>query len=210
MKAGIVANEKQQKELELKPVKSNAELSFARSLPALEPLESFDCFFYLPDDINDIDKRIFNDKPVFINDVLHTLRQNKLPSNFHRINGWNGFLQRELWEIASNYERPATTVFEALGWKYSFVKDEPGLVAAKVISMIVNEAFYALGENVSSEEEIDMAMKLGTNYPYGPFEWAEKIGIRNIYNLLHELALSDRRYAVSPLLQKRFDDIIAE
>ncbi len=48
--------------------------------------------------------------------------------------------------------------------------------------MIVNEAFFAFGEKISTIEEIDMAMKLGTNYPNGPFEWAEKIGIENIFN----------------------------
>ncbi len=210
MKAGVVANEKQQKEIELKSVTSNSELFFARSLPALEPLTSYDCFFYLHEDIDDIDKQIFKGKPVFINDVVHTLKQNNMPANFHRINGWNGFLQRELWEIASNDERLASTAFEALGWKCSFVKDEPGLVAARVISMIINEAFYALEENVSSEEEIDMAMKLGTNYPYGPFEWAEKIGIKKIYSLLCELMLCDKRYTVSPLLQKRINDLTAQ
>ncbi len=63
-----------------------------------------------------------------------------------------------------------------------FVKDEPGLVSARVISMIVNEAFFALAEGVSTMEEIDVAMKLGTNYPYGPFEWLEKIGVANIYS----------------------------
>ena len=42
--------------------------------------------------------------------------------------------------------------------------------------------FLQLGENVSTRDEIDTAMKLGTNYPFGPFEWAEKIGLKNIGN----------------------------
>ena len=42
--------------------------------------------------------------------------------------------------------------------------------------MIINEAFLALQEGVSTKEEINTAMKLGTNYPLGPFEWVEKIG----------------------------------
>jgi 3-hydroxybutyryl-CoA dehydrogenase len=63
-----------------------------------------------------------------------------------------------------------------------------------VVSMIINEAFIALGENVSTREEIDTAMKLGTNYPYGPFEWAELIGVENIISLLNKLSEKDNHY----------------
>ena len=48
--------------------------------------------------------------------------------------------------------------------------DIPGFISARVVSMIINEAYFALEEEVSSKEEIDTAMKLGTNYPYGPFD----------------------------------------
>jgi 3-hydroxybutyryl-CoA dehydrogenase len=58
--------------------------------------------------------------------------------------------------------------------------------------MIVNEAFIALKEGVSTKEEIDIAMKLGTNYPYGPFEWAEKIGTERIKNLLSKLSVEKK------------------
>ena len=54
--------------------------------------------------------------------------------------------------------------------------------------MIVNEAFIALKEDVSTKNEIDTAMKLGTNYPYGPFEWCEKIGREKIRSLLQQLS----------------------
>ena len=89
------------------------------------------------------------------------------------------------------------------------MKDEPGLVSARVISMIINEAFFALGENVSSIEEIDLAMKLGTNYPYGPFEWSEKIGLQNIYHLLHKLSQTDKRYLIAPLLEKKYLELFS-
>ena len=149
------------------------------------------------------------DKPVFINAVTETLEERKLPSNFSRINGWPGFLKRETWEIASGNRDVVIKVFEQLGWKTIFVKDEPGLVSARVISMIINEAFFALGENVSSIEEIDLAMKLGTNYPYGPFEWSEKIGLQNIYHLLHKLSQTDKRYLIAPLLEKKYLELFS-
>jgi 3-hydroxybutyryl-CoA dehydrogenase len=118
----------------------------------------------------------------------------KTQKNIYRINGWPGFLQREIWEVAGRENEGAENVFEELGWKMIWVKDKPGLVAARVISMIVNEAFFALEEKISTKEEIDMAMKLGTNYPFGPFEWAQKIGGDKIVHLLNRLNQEDKRY----------------
>jgi 3-hydroxybutyryl-CoA dehydrogenase len=62
------------------------------------------------------------------------------------------------------------------------------------------QAFIALGEGVSTIEEINTAMKLGTAYPYGPFEWVEKIGVQNIVTLLHKLSKTQFRYTPSELL----------
>ena len=45
-------------------------------------------------------------------------------------------------------------------------------------------------------------MKLGTNYPYGPFEWAQKIGLSNIYKLLKALNKDSKRYYVAPAMEK--------
>ncbi len=47
--------------------------------------------------------------------------------------------------------------------------------------MIINEAFYTVMEGTATREDIDTGMKLGTNYPMGPFEWAVSWGITNIY-----------------------------
>jgi 3-hydroxybutyryl-CoA dehydrogenase len=68
--------------------------------------------------------------------------------------------------------------------------------------MIINEAYLALGEQVSSREDINTAMKLGTNYPFGPFEWAERIGPARVARLLTKLSESQPRYAPAPLLLK--------
>ena len=106
--------------------------------------------------------------------------------------------------MATNDENMVAKTFKSLGWNVVFVKDTPGLVAARVISMIINEAFFAIEEEVSTKDEIDLAMKLGTNYSYGPFEWLNKIGIQNVYHLLEALSISDKRYAISPLLKKNY------
>jgi len=60
-------------------------------------------------------------------------------------------------------------------------------VALRVISCIVNEAFLALSEGVATAEDIDEAMKLGANYPKGPFEWAEEVGAPTIVRVLDAL-----------------------
>jgi 3-hydroxybutyryl-CoA dehydrogenase len=68
--------------------------------------------------------------------------------------------------------------------------------------MIINEAYFALEEKISTKGEIDTAMKYGTNYPFGPFEWAEKIGLRRVAALLQRLQLESGRYVPSELLLK--------
>lgn len=138
-------------------------------------------------------------RPVFINSVTQILPVDKKAV---RINGWNGFLQNDTWEVAGQINEKEKAVLAALHKKVIACADEPGFISARIIAMIINEAYFAKGESVSSEAEIDTAMKLGTNYPYGPFEWAEKIGIKNIYALLEKLSLQDKKYQPSPLLIK--------
>jgi len=76
------------------------------------------------------------------------------------------------------------------------------MISARVIAMIINEAYFGLGDEITSKTETDIAMKLGTNYPYGPFEWSEKIGLQKIYALLKKLNKSDSRYAIAPAMEK--------
>ena len=97
-------------------------------------------------------------------------------------------------------------VFAALDITFKITKDIVGFVTARVISLIINEAFLALAEGVSTKEEIDIAMKLGTNYPMGPYELCNLIGTKKVYELLLKLSLSQERYAPSPLLkQSRYE-----
>lgn len=141
------------------------------------------------------------DKPVFINAVVETLPETA-PSNVYRINGWATFLQRPVWEFSGGPSQAIETLFKNAGIKMNRVKDEPGFVTARIIAMIINEGYFAIEDGVSSMAEIDTAMKLGTNYPYGPFEWAAKIGTDKIFALLLKLYEKDSRYAPSRLLMQ--------
>lgn len=84
------------------------------------------------------------------------------------------------------------------------VGDEPGLVFPRIVSLLVNEAVFALSEGIAQKEDIDLAMKKGTNYPYGPFEWADDIGIDVILTILSGLyrELGEEKYRAAPLLRK--------
>ena len=79
-----------------------------------------------------------------------------------------------------------------------------GFYYPRILSLIINEAYFAKQENLAHEDAIDTAMKYGVNYPQGPFEWTKKIGIFTIKLLLEELfrATKDARYHPAPALLK--------
>jgi len=143
-------------------------------------------------------------QPVIVNSVIDTLEEINAP--FIRINAWPGFLKRPMVEASYNskpLKEKAERIFTGLGKKAEWVPDEPGFITARVIAMIINEAWFALEEGISTKEEIDIAMKLGTNYPYGPFEWGSQIGLRNIYALLDKLNKTNSRYRPAELMKKQ-------
>jgi 3-hydroxybutyryl-CoA dehydrogenase len=92
-----------------------------------------------------------------------------------------------------------------MGWSYQLVPDIAGMISARIIAMIVNEAYYTFQDNISTKKDIDIAMKLGTNYPYGPFEWSEKIGLKNIHELLERLGKTDSRYTISTRMEEEIN-----
>lgn len=142
--------------------------------------------------------------PVVINSVSATLGD--LGVDMIRINGWPGFIDKPVVEASAagqDLRTKATALFEMMGRRVEWVPDIAGFVSGRVISSIVNEAFFALEESVSTEDEIDIAMKLGTNYPYGPFEWGRKIGWQAVFSLLEQLAVQQKRYEPSSLLKQR-------
>ena len=76
-------------------------------------------------------------------------------------------------------------------------------IAARVLATIVNEAASAVAEGVAAPLAIDTAMRLGMNYPNGPLEWGERIGLEHVVRTLDSLhaAVPDGRYRVVPLLR---------
>lgn len=199
MQVVVIANDGQWEEL----TASSPNINWLRveAVDAFVQNDNTDAFFNLNDDAIDRDYSNIT-KPVFINAVSQTLKEKNTPAHVLRINAWSGFLQRPVWEMAGIVDDNIKLIAEQLNKKITLVADEPGLVAARVIAMIINEAYFALGDDVSTKNEIDTAMKLGTNYPHGPFEWAAVIGIKYIYALLQKLSEKDIRYQPADLLLK--------
>ena len=85
------------------------------------------------------------------------------------------------------------------------IGDAPGLVVARTIAMLINEACDAVQQGVCSSEAADSAMKLGVNYPTGPFEWLQRWNETAVVRILDNLHAHYRgeRYRVSPELQQR-------
>ena len=64
-------------------------------------------------------------------------------------------------------------------------------IAERTILAIVNEAYRALGDRVASADDIDLAMRLGANHPFGPFQWARDTGLTEVAAMLDRLSDDD-------------------
>ncbi|MBV9271111.1 MAG: hypothetical protein JO165_08455, partial [Candidatus Eremiobacteraeota bacterium] len=87
----------------------------------------------------------------------------------------------------------AQELFAAMGKGVVLVGTAPGLYLGRTVGSIVNEAVYVVEERVATPDDVDTAMKLGTNYPKGPIEWGREIGGDRIRRILDRLAESEGR-----------------
>ncbi|BCU82595.1 hypothetical protein JIR001_23780 [Polycladomyces abyssicola] len=65
---------------------------------------------------------------------------------------------------------------QQLGKEVVRINERPGFATSRISALVGNEAFYMLMEGGGSPEEIDRAIKLGLNYPMGPFELGDLVG----------------------------------
>ncbi|MFI8188526.1 3-hydroxyacyl-CoA dehydrogenase [Streptomyces sp. NPDC085946] len=98
----------------------------------------------------------------------------------------------------------ATGLFQALGKKVSVIGDVPGMIVARTVARIIDLAFDAVARGVAGREDVDTAMRLGVNYPLGPFEWSRRLGGRWACSVLDNLHAGDPsgRYARSLALHR--------
>ncbi|MER5492495.1 3-hydroxyacyl-CoA dehydrogenase [Streptomyces sp. NPDC002454] len=100
--------------------------------------------------------------------------------------------------------REATGLFQALGKDVSVIGDVPGMIVARTVARLIDLAVDAVARGLATEEDVDTAMRLGVNYPLGPFEWSRKLGRSWAHSLLDDLHLRDPsgRYAPSLALYR--------
>ena len=98
----------------------------------------------------------------------------------------------------------ATGLLQAAGYQVICLRDLPGLAVLRTASMLANEGADAVNQGVCTAEGLNAAMRKGVNYPAGPLEWANEIGIGRVCEVLSELAkyYGEDRYRTSPLLRE--------
>ena len=99
-------------------------------------------------------------------------------------------------------------LFQALGKKVSLVRDLPGLLVARTLTMLMNEAANTVGCGVAPAPDVDLAMRQGLNFPGGPLSWADNVGAGYAVKLIDHLAqrYGTERYRVSELLRQQARD----
>ena len=171
--------------------------------------------FIIDEEPDQFDIYIEKNITVFLNTCKMSLAElshmvhNEMSCTIFGFNGLPTLLNRELLEASvlnKADESKLKKICAQLDTEVLIVDDRIGLVTPRVIAMIINEAFYTVQDGTAAREDIDLAMKLGTNYPYGPFEWCERIGIKHIYELLDAIFedTKDERYKICSLMKKEY------
>ncbi|MDO9032398.1 MAG: 3-hydroxyacyl-CoA dehydrogenase [Hydrogenophaga sp.] len=108
-------------------------------------------------------------------------------------------------QASAAWRRQAAAWLAALGFVPVPLADAPGLVVARTIAMLINEAADAVQQGVCTPEGADAAMKLGVNYPAGPFEWLARWSVAGVTQVMESLDAYYRgeRYRISPWLRRQ-------
>jgi 3-hydroxybutyryl-CoA dehydrogenase len=100
--------------------------------------------------------------------------------------------------------RAGEVLMGACGRRAEWIQDGAGLILPRIVAALVNEAAFALMEGTADEPTIDLAMRLGANYPAGPLEWGRRLGWSRVVRVMDHLhaELGEDRYRVAPILRR--------
>lgn len=97
----------------------------------------------------------------------------------------------------------AAGLFQLTGTEVTLLPDDPGLLVARVLAMLMNEAADLVLRGVAGGRDVDVAMQKGLNFPGGPLGWTDRVGAGWVTALLDRLAVGDvERYRVCDLLRR--------
>lgn len=107
--------------------------------------------------------------------------------------------------VADTERKVVEATLISCGLQPVVLRDVPGLLVARTVAMLVNEAADTVWQGVCSEQAADLAMTLGVNYPMGPFAWLQQVGPQRLITVLDHLfdAYRSERYRISPLLRQK-------
>jgi len=170
-------------------------------------------------EIMDIKKKIFKDLDAIVPDhclyfsntsglsLTEMAAATSRPDKFIGTHFFNPVPVMKLLEVIKGYETSDETLQIALDWGKKIGKDciivneAPAFVVNRILVTMINEAFFALGENLASAEDIDKGMVLGCNHPIGPLALADLVGLETLLHVsegLHK-ELGDK-YRPAPML----------
>ncbi|HNT57319.1 MAG TPA: 3-hydroxyacyl-CoA dehydrogenase NAD-binding domain-containing protein [Syntrophales bacterium] len=170
-------------------------------------------------EVMDVKKKVFQELETIVPDhclfftntsglsITEIAAMTKRPERFIGTHFFNPVPVMRLLEIIRGYETSDETLEIAKAWGKKIgkdmivVKEAPAFAVNRILCVMLNEAFFALGEGIATPEDIDKGMVLGCNHPIGPLALSDLVGLETLLHVVNGLhrELGDK-YRPAPLL----------
>jgi len=170
-------------------------------------------------EVMDVKKKVFQELETIVPDhclfftntsglsITEIAAMTKRPERFIGTHFFNPVPVMKLLEIIRGYETSDETLEIAKAWGKKIgkdmivVKEAPAFAVNRILCVMLNEAFFALGEGIATPEDIDKGMVLGCNHPIGPLALSDLVGLETLLHVVNGLhrELGDK-YRPAPLL----------